>query len=94
MHLTVGQYTVYQWHQVNWYPAFKANIREVYTVHIVFKLGVGFRPSPREDGEVIKNFCVSKRGGIFYNFVHQVTSKSIYFILQFFYREANKQFTK
>ena len=65
MHLTVGQYTVHQRHQVNLYPTFKAHLREVYTIHILLLLQVGSRPFPTGEGEPIKNFCVSKRGVFF-----------------------------
>ena len=92
MHLTVGQYTVHQWHEVNWYPTLKAHLREVCTIHIVFLLEVGFRPSPTGERKPIKNFYVSKRGSFFHNFVLELTSKSIYFIVQFFYRKFNCRF--
>ena len=92
MYLTVGQYTVHQRHQVNWYPTFKAHLREVYTIHIVFLVEVGFRPSPTGEEKPTKNFYASKRGGIFYNVVHELTAKWIYFIIQFFYRKSNCRF--
>ena len=92
MHLTVGQYTVHQWHEVNWYPTLKAHLREVCTIQIVFLLEVGFRPSPTGERKPINNFYVSKRGSLFHNFVLELTSKSIYFIVQFFYRKFNCRF--
>ena len=92
LYLTVGQYTVHQRHQVNWYPTFKAHLREVYTIHIVFLVEVGFRPSPTGEEKPTKNFYASKRGGIFYNVVHELTAKWIYFIIQFFYRKSNCRF--
>ena len=91
MHLTVGQYKVHQRDKVNWYPTFNAHLREVYTIHIVFLLEVRFRPFPTGEGKPIKNFCVSKRRGIFYNYVHELTSEPIYFIIQFFLQKIKLQ---
>ena len=66
-----------------------SHLRDVHTIHIVFLFEVGFRPSPTGKEKPIKNFCLSKEGGIFHNFVHELTFQKTF---QFFYRKYNCRF--